>query len=271
MNEARKVKAVGFDLWETLLLEKDGNDKRRSAARCRSLQEALSSLGLPISIEEVTRAHNAMIPWLKPIWEKNEEATHLDHLDFILREASNGALRLRPEWTGPLTEAYITPLFQVPPQLDPEALPTLDRLRAQGKRLCLISNIGRTPALALRRLLAQEGLIQRFDAMLFSDEARIRKPSPRIFQIAAESLGVAPNEMAHVGDQPGADVQGAKSAGLRAILLSREMGHDREAEADPSSLIVISMGLGGQTTARVAPDATISSLSELIEAIGRLE
>lgn len=266
-----RIKAVSFDLWETLLLERDRADRLRSAARCQALSEALAALGVDLSLEEVTRAHDALASWLTQFWVKNEDVTHLDHLCFILREASGGSLTLKPEWIGPLTEAYISPLFKVPPWLDPEAAPTLAALRERGKRLCLISNVGRTPSLALRRFLAQAGLLDLFDALLFSDEARVRKPSVRIFHLAAERLGLAPAEIVHVGDQLAADIHGAKAAGMRAVLLSSQVGHDREAEADPSSLISISVRLADQTTAKVDPDATIHSLSELVQTIDRLD
>ncbi len=255
-----------------MLLETDGADRRRSAARCRSLSEAFAALSLNIPLEDVVRAHEASASWLASVWEKNEEVTHLDQVRFILREASKGAVSLRPEWMGQLTEAYVSPLFKEPPRLDAEAAPTLAWLRDQGKRVGLISNVGRTPGVALRRFLAKEGLSGFFDAMLFSDEVRVRKPSREIFQMAAEKLGVAPAEILHVGDNLKADVWGARNAGMKAVLLSSEAGRDREAEADPSSLVSISRRLeAGITASAIAPDATITKLGVLAQALSRLE
>ena len=45
------------------------------------------------------------------------------------------------------------------------------------------------------------------------------KPRPEIFERAVETLGVAPSEILHIGDNERTDVRGALAAGLRAIRL----------------------------------------------------
>ncbi|HVP16562.1 MAG TPA: hypothetical protein VMT42_04275 [candidate division Zixibacteria bacterium] len=50
------VRAVTFDLWETLLFDKDGATARRADARCRNLAQALNSLGTHMPVEEMSVA-----------------------------------------------------------------------------------------------------------------------------------------------------------------------------------------------------------------------
>jgi len=47
----------------------------------------------------------------------------------------------------------------------------------------------------------------------------VEKPDPRIFAIALERLGVAPDRAIHVGDIVGLDVRGARRAGVEPVLM----------------------------------------------------
>jgi putative hydrolase of the HAD superfamily len=48
------------------------------------------------------------------------------------------------------------------------------------------------------------------------------KPDPRIFEILLQRAGLRAGEAAHVGDDPEADVEGARGAGLRPVWLNRD-------------------------------------------------
>jgi putative hydrolase of the HAD superfamily len=50
-----------------------------------------------------------------------------------------------------------------------------------------------------------------------SGRVGVDKPDPRIFQLAAQALGVQLSEIVHVGDAWEADVLGALGAGAQAI------------------------------------------------------
>jgi putative hydrolase of the HAD superfamily len=86
-------------------------------------------------------------------------------------------------------------------------------LRAAGVRVGVVSNSeGR-----LAELIAEVGWADDFAVVADSGRLGIEKPDPRIFHWAAERLGVPPERVVHVGDSWGADVDGALSAGMRAI------------------------------------------------------
>jgi putative hydrolase of the HAD superfamily len=270
-SEKSIVKAVTFDLWETLLFERDGSNSQRRAVRCRNLVHVLNRVGLRVSAEQVELALNETISSLLKIWDKNKDVTHLDQIQLFVKYASRGKLVLKEEWIGELSMAYVLPLFEVPPYLNPDAPKLLRWLRDQNKLSGIICNTGLMPGTELRRFLSKEGVAEYFDLMIFSDEVRIRKPDEGIFHLAARGLKTKPQEVVHVGDNLKSDVWGAKNAGLRAILLLSDAGRDKIAESDPTSLVSLSRNLGNLKLEQITPDKTVASLAMVKKAIIELE
>lgn len=104
--------------------------------------------------------------------------------------------------------------------VDPEAVPTIDGLRARGLRVGLCSNAPyRIPS--MHSQLRHVGLAGHLDAVTFSGQIGWRKPSPRIMEAAAAAVGSPPGEIVMVGDSVSDDVAGARAVGMRAVLLRR--------------------------------------------------
>ena len=58
--------------------------------------------------------------------------------------------------------------------------------------------------------------------IIVSEEAGYRKPDPRIFRDAIEGIGLTtPDQVMFVGDNPGADIDGAKHFGMKAAWIRR--------------------------------------------------
>lgn len=98
-----------------------------------------------------------------------------------------------------------------------DVLPTLNALQARGIRLAVLSNWD----ISLHKVLRAFDLWGRFDLVCASLEHGVEKPDPALFRLVLEQLGVEPEHALHVGDDPLDDYQGAKSAGMRALLLDR--------------------------------------------------
>ena len=64
--------------------------------------------------------------------------------------------------------------------------------------------------------------LERITVVVGSDTAGAPKPDPRPFLAGAALLGTAPAQTLYVGDNPVNDVQGARAAGLPAMLLDRD-------------------------------------------------
>jgi len=94
-------------------------------------------------------------------------------------------------------------------------VPFLERLRARGLRLVVVSNANGTLLKHMDRL----DLTRRFDCVLDSADEGVEKPDPRFFEIALARSGARKETTIHVGDLYHVDVVGARSAGLRGVLL----------------------------------------------------
>jgi putative hydrolase of the HAD superfamily len=99
-----------------------------------------------------------------------------------------------------------------------DVLPTLHALAERGLKLGIISNWDSR----LRPLLARLNLDRHFTTIVVSCEVGATKPDPRLFEQAAQKLGVKPTELLHVGDNHAVDVLGAESAGATGRQVVRQ-------------------------------------------------
>jgi HAD superfamily hydrolase (TIGR01509 family) len=99
----------------------------------------------------------------------------------------------------------------------PNTRRTLTTLRSKGYRLGLISNTHWRFLPSLRKQF--EGF---FDVITLSYEHGYVKPHSSIFVTTLEKLKVNPNQSLHVGDDPIADIQGAKSIGMKTVFIKRK-------------------------------------------------
>jgi len=76
--------------------------------------------------------------------------------------------------------------------------------------------------------LARLDLLRFFDPVIVSAEVGIAKPDPRIFDLLAETVDRPRPRLLYVGDHVGDDIDGARGAGLDAVLIDR-LNHHPEA------------------------------------------
>jgi putative hydrolase of the HAD superfamily len=92
----------------------------------------------------------------------------------------------------------------------------LESLRNRGLKLGIVSNAF-DPGWLLHRDLERAGVAERVDFAVFSSELGVRKPHPRIFEVALDALATAPENALFVGDRLDADVAGAKQVGMTTV------------------------------------------------------
>ncbi len=104
----------------------------------------------------------------------------------------------------------------------PDVAGALDALASRGLALGIVSNWdSHLPA-----LLDALDLTRRFPAILVSAIEETGKPDAEIFRRACSRLGRLPGECLHVGDSLREDYEGARAAGLHALLLDRDGRHE---------------------------------------------
>jgi putative hydrolase of the HAD superfamily len=114
-------------------------------------------------------------------------------------------------------------------QLFPDSLPVLAEMKQKDYRLGVVSDA--------QKVFCQEegnmlGLSPFFSRIIISTYLGFRKPDPRIFMVACTLLETPPAEAVYIGNDPAADVGGAKGTGMQAILLDRN-GDNAKSEPKP--------------------------------------
>jgi len=110
----------------------------------------------------------------------------------------------------------------------------------------VVQEISRTAALCMvtngisvvqRGRLAASGIAEYFTAILVSEELGMAKPDPRFFQAACDALKLRGQDLLCVGDNPIADIEGARAAGIDACWYAPH-GRAWPGPGDPPALVI---------------------------------
>jgi len=214
----KRISAVTFDLWDTLIQEYPGNSDKVSAIRIDRIWRVLNDRGMIHSRSEVEKAYNRTFDFLQLTWNKSRDVPVKDHILFMLTSIdSKLAGRLAKEDIALIERVYSEGILEHPPRLLPGAKDALKAVRGKEYRMGLISNTGRTPGSMLRVVMGKLGILEYFDTTTFSDEILVRKPNELAFNLTLGKLKAIPKAAVHVGDDSEKDVLGAKRAGMRAV------------------------------------------------------
>lgn len=125
-------------------------------------------------------------------------------------------------WMERKNRYYVEFISQMTPEnLLPGALNLLQELRANGYKTAIVSSSKNTP-LVLERL----NIAHLMDAVVDGNAPARSKPAPDLFLLAAERLGVAPQECLVVEDAA-AGIDAGRAAGMRTLGLGprERVGH----------------------------------------------
>jgi putative hydrolase of the HAD superfamily len=172
-----------------------------------------------ISLAEAERAIAAEMTYYRAHLDEGRDAGSLTALRRRCAQALRDALpaATRPDDIGPLVEALLGSLHF---HAFADARPALEAARARGLRLVVVSNWD----ISLPDVLARVGLAPLLDGVVTSAEMGVAKPDPAIFIRALELVGASAAGTVHVGDSLREDVDGARAAGIEAVLISRSGG-----------------------------------------------
>jgi putative hydrolase of the HAD superfamily len=119
---------------------------------------------------------------------------------------------------------------------DPDAAPLLRELRRRGIKVGVLSNT-MWPRQVHEQIFARDEILELIDGAVYSSEIPWVKPHPEAFRAAMQAVGMTdPADCVFVGDRPYDDVHGAKSMGMRAVLVPNSDVPGFEA-AEPDAVI----------------------------------
>jgi putative hydrolase of the HAD superfamily len=127
---------------------------------------------------------------------------------------------------------------------DPDAAPLLAELRRRGIKVGVLSNT-MWPRQVHEQIFVRDEILELIDGAVYTSEIPWVKPHPEAFRAVMRAIGMTdPADCVFVGDRPYDDVHGAKSIGMRGVLVPNSDVPAFEA---------------------VEPDAVIGRLSDLLE------
>lgn len=223
------IRAVTFDLWETLLREDESQNARRAEMR---VDVAFDALGGEVTRDALRRAHAEVWRHMELSWKAHRDLAYEAQVRLFL------GIAVGAPFTGEIPPAVLTTYadaaLAAPPRLDPHAADVLATVASWNLKIGLISNTGRTPGATLRKILDRAGVLRHFTVTLFSDETIVRKPLPEIFNRALDALAIPAADAVHVGDSAPDDMAGGKAAGMRTLQIwrGREARSLRSPDAD---------------------------------------
>jgi putative hydrolase of the HAD superfamily len=227
------IDTVTFDLWNTLIAHDEYYDDRIREARYAGIARALRDEGHDVSRDAVFRAYEGSEKYLAERWATDRDMDTGEQVEVLLRCMG---IRPEPRLVKAAADPYANAVLQVEPFLVDGTLEALDRIGQSGLRLALISNTGRTPGAAMRKVISKMGLLDYFEVTTFSNEAGYLKPHPRIFDLTLSRLGAKPEQTVHVGDHDVLDVRGAKAYGMRSVRVLRYAG-DKSTTCEPDACV----------------------------------
>lgn len=185
-------------------------------------QQFLAEAGLPALDEDARRFHDKLMANIQAtrdqVQGKGAVAAELDHWwHSVFARTWPERDDLAEEMLRWLHAGRFDRVFD-------DVMPALEALAALGMPMAVLSNFGTH----LHDTLARFDLLRFFDFVVVSAEVSMAKPDPRIFDLLVEKADRPRQRLLYVGDHIGDDIEGARGAGLDAVLIDRR---DRQPQA----------------------------------------
>jgi len=206
MSSITRFKAVLFDIGGTLI---------KPANVPEVFRKTLKEYGIERSLDEISAVHqenqefyfntDAMVELGRKFW-----------VEWNSRILERLGIQENREFLAKIIDELWWDYAEL--KLYADVKDTLKELKAMGVKTGIITNGFETDS---RQILLKTGLTNSFDVTVGVDTCRKAKPDKLIFLYAVNKLGIQPKEAIFVGDSIERDYNGAKKAGLRALLIDR--------------------------------------------------
>jgi 2-haloacid dehalogenase len=191
------VRACVFDVYGTLL------DLDRAVTR------AVPALGDPAAVARLWRAKQLEYTWTRTLMGR--------YVDFqVVTEAALDWALAIAEIDDPAARAALRAAYRELAAHD-DAAPVLQELRALGIPCVVLSNGSQA---MLAAALAHAGIASLIDTVISVEQIGVYKPHPRVYALAVEQLGLAPEQLAFQSANAW-DAAGAVVAGFDVHWINR--------------------------------------------------
>ena len=237
-----RIRAVTFDLWNTLLTSIPGAVEIRS----RFWREVIVERGLDIH-EDLLHGTLSMLPTrFDEEWRAGRQYGPTEALADCFTAFGD---RLTSEDRDALAAAFEAASYELKVAPVADAADVLSAVAATGVAVGIISDTNLAVGRHLRTYLDQHRILQHVTFAAFSDEVGVYKPDPAIFRVALDGLGIDdPTTVAHVGDLMRTDVAGARAMGMvtvrfRGVVDDPEDGAEADHVIDRLADLSVVLGL----------------------------
>ena len=236
------IKAITFDLWNTLFKNISYTDRRKGLIKRFSEKN-----GFEISDAELTQVYNRSFNFLNPPF-KTTQFKHIYTSTRIKNMFDELKIDLKLEERKELIKNFEVLMLANPPTLKKGVFDTLSSLSIDF-RIGLISDTGITPGRIIKEVLKDYNILDYFDVTVFSDETGFYKPHPIAFKTALSKLDCSPKNAIHVGDLLDTDIKGAIGYEMHSIWIRDDLA---------------------QNHSSIVPDYEISEIPEILDIIEKL-
>jgi putative hydrolase of the HAD superfamily len=211
-----------IDLWGTVIKSNPNFKPERAKYFCKNLNKKNKSLE---EIEAIFRSVDIMCNSINETTGLNIDA---QEMYLMVAFQINECLTMDDDLLSKIDLAMSNLIVTFPPLiLNQHVIPTLEILKKHQKTMNISSNTAFIKGKILRQVLIELKLDQYFNFQIYSDEIGYSKPSPYFYDIVLSKTklihhDIQVSEILHVGDNPIADLSGAKNAGFQSMLIDNQ-------------------------------------------------
>lgn len=215
-------KHYSFDLWLTLIKSNPTFKQERTKYFFSKFNSKNKS------IDEVTSIFRHVDLMVNAINEKSGKNVDSDEMYLMVISMMNDFSFDYSEVDLRLLDAEMENLLltHMPLLYCNNCLPVLSKIKEENSTTNILSNTGFIKGKTLRKVLNHLELDQYIDFQLYSDEVRMSKPNSAFFKLMLNTVNqhkksaLALEQIIHIGDNPIADVNGAKAVGIKSLLIN---------------------------------------------------
>jgi len=209
------IRSIFFDLFRTLA--------EHDPPQQQVLHQILIDFGIDVSLEQVKRGQLTAEKVYFAAYAKRplRQMNPAERADFIFQHHRQVLIESGIDADDELVKRVLAEMRR---RVDPTRFGLYDdvpaalaTLKQRDLVLGLLTNMSRE----VEHIRSSLGLNEYFSFTVTPEDAGADKPEAAFFRCALERAGVSATEAMHVGDQYPLDIVGARSAGIRAVMIDR--------------------------------------------------